>query len=142
MRVEIRGVELPGRRFECFDGVRVGMRLRKEVVGLVPGDAADAFWEADVRVRQLDDGAYDFTGPAVEGRRGDRSIKLAWLDRDGELFRAAKLRLDRVPADVVAAAVRDDGRLVATVRLTDGRGGPTCASVPESLIAWTAGAGS
>ena len=79
---------------------------------------------------------YDFTGQGVSGRRGDRSVKLAWLDGDGDLFRAAKLRLDRVPADVVAAALRGDGRLVATVRLTDARGGPTCASVPESLISW------
>jgi hypothetical protein len=138
MRVEIRGVELPGRRFESCDGVQVGMRLGKEVVELVPGDAPKARWDTEVRVRELDDGGYDFTGPPVEGRRGDRSIKLAWLDGDGVLFRAAKLRLDRVPADVVEAAVRDDGRLVATVRLTDARGGPTCASVPESRISWTA----
>jgi hypothetical protein len=140
MRVEVRGVELPGRRFDCYDGVQVGMRVGKEDVGLVPGDAAEARWETDVRVRELDDGGFDFTGPAVAGRRGDRSVKLVWLDGGGQLFRAAKLRLDRVPADVVAAAVRDDGRLVATVRLTDAHGGPTCASVPEPLISWAAGA--
>ena len=39
MRVEVRGVELPGRRFECYDGVQVGLRVGKEIVGLVPGDA-------------------------------------------------------------------------------------------------------
>jgi hypothetical protein len=138
MRVEVRGVELPGRQFERYEGVQVGMRVGKDILGLVPGDAADAHWETDVRVRDLDDGGYDFTGPTVTGRRGHRSIKLAWLDGDGELFRAAKLRLDRVPADVVAAALRADGRLIATVRLTDAGGGPTCASVPASLITWTA----
>ena len=136
MRVEVRGVELPGRRFECYDGVQVGLRVGKEIVGLVPGDATDAAWVTDVRVRELDEGGYDFTGRGVSGRRGDRSVKLAWLDGEGDLFRAAKLRLDRVPADVVAAALRGDGRLVATVRLTDARGGPTYASVPESLISW------
>ena len=138
MRVEVLGVELPGRRFDCYDGVQVGMRVGKDLVGLVPGDATDARWQTDVRVRELDEGGYDFTGPAVAGRRGDRSVKLAWLDGDGAVFRAAKLRLDRVPADVVAAALRDDGRLVATVRLTDSCGGPTCASVSEPLIAWRA----
>ena len=138
MRVEIRGVRLPGRRFECYDDVQVGMRVGKEVVGLVPGDAGEACWDTDVRVHELDDGGYDFTGTAIAGRRGDRSVKLVWLDGNGELFRAAKLRLDRVAPAVVAAA-RRDGRLVATVQLTDSHGGPTCASVPESLIAWTSG---
>jgi hypothetical protein len=138
VRVEVHGVELPGRRFDCYEGVQVGMRVGKDVVGVVPGDAAEAWWDTDVQVRELDDGGYDFTGPAVHGRRGDRSVKLAWMDGDGELFRAAKLRLDRVPVDVVTAALRADGCLVAMVRLTDARGGPTCASVPPGLITWTA----
>ena len=140
MVVEVRGVELPGRRFEKFEGVSVGLRVGKHVVEPVPGDASDANWEVEVRVRELDGGEYDFTGPAVAGRRGDRSVKLVWLDGAGAHFRAAKLRLDRVPPAVVAEAVRIDGRLVATVRLTDGRGGPTCASVPESLISWASAA--
>ena len=130
-------MQLPGRRFECFEGVQVGMGVGKDIVGLVGGDADDAHWETAVRVRQLDEGGYDFTGPAVAGRRGDRSVKLAWLDGNGELFRAAKLRLDRVPAATVTKALKDDEALVATVRLTDARGGPTCASVPEPLISWT-----
>jgi hypothetical protein len=67
-------------------------------------------------------------------------VEIRGVELPGRRFEA-KLRLDRVPAGVVEAAVRDDGRLVATVRLTDGRGGPTCASVPESLISWAAGAG-
>ena len=134
-------MQLPGRRFARYEGVRVGLRVGKDVIEIVPGDAADARWEVEVRVRALDDGEYDFTGPAVAGRRGDRSVKLAWLDGAGELFRAAKLRLDRVPAAIVAEAVRTEGRLVATVRLTDGRGGPTCASVPETLISWASAPG-
>jgi hypothetical protein len=102
-----------------------------------PATPPDAHWTTEVRVREIDHG-YDFTGPAVTGRRGDRAVKLAWLDGGGELFRAAKLRLDGVPAATVAEVLRTEGALVATVRLTDGRGGPTCASVPESLITWTA----
>jgi hypothetical protein len=135
VHVRVRGVELPGRRFDCYDDVQVGLRVGRELSGIVAGDAREASWEADVRVREVDDG-YDFTGPAVRGRRGDRSLGLAWLDGHGELFRAAKLRLDRVPAAVVSDALRADTGLVATVRLTDSCGAPICASVPESHISW------
>jgi uncharacterized protein DUF5990 len=135
--VEVRGVQLPGRTFERFTRVSVGLIVGKEIVDVVAGDVDDARWEVEVRVRELEGGHYDFLGPAVAGRRGDRSLKLAWRDGAGQLFRAAKLRLDRVPPSVVSEALQDDGRLVATVRLTDERGGPTCASVPQSLISWT-----
>lgn len=137
MRVEIHGTRLPGSTFAGYEDVRVGLRTRDEVVELVAGDAQRAFWSVDVRVRELDDGTFDFTGPAVAGRRGDRSVKLAWLDGSGELFRAAKLRLDRVALETVADALRNDRTLVATVTLTDAKGGPTCASVPDTLISWS-----
>lgn len=138
MRVEIHGIELPGSSFAGYKDVRVGLRTREGVVESFAGDSQCARWSVDVRVRELDDGTFDFTGPTVAGRRGDRSIKLAWLDSTGELFRAAKLRLDRVAPQTVADALRGDGVLVATVTLTDAKGGPTCASVPDTLIHWSA----
>lgn len=91
MLVELRGVELPGRRFECFDGVQVGLRIGSDIVGLVAGDAERAWWETELRVRETNRG-YDFAGPAVHGRTGERALALAWVDRDSQLFRAAKLR--------------------------------------------------
>jgi len=134
--LELRGEQLPGRQFECFDGVQIGLRVAKDVVDLVAGDAGHARWETEVDVRQTDPG-YDFAGPAVRGRKGERVLALAWLDASGELFRAAKLRLDRVPDPVIADALSGGGGLVATIRLTDDRGGPLCATAPESHITWT-----
>lgn len=46
----------------------------------------DAFWETEIRVRQFTQG-YDYTGPAVRGRRGERFLALAWLDQTDERFR-------------------------------------------------------
>lgn len=112
--------------------------MRDEVVGLVAGDAAAALWSTELRVRELDD-AYDFAGPAVRGRRGERWLGLAWLDENGELFRAAKLRLERISLPVVKQALREDGPLVATIRLTDSTGLPICATVPDTHITWTPG---
>jgi uncharacterized protein DUF5990 len=56
--------------------------------------------------------------------------------RAGEVFRAAKLRLERVPLEVVAAGLRTGAGRIATVRMTVARGGPICASVPPSLTSW------
>jgi Family of unknown function (DUF5990) len=136
--VEIRGIELPGSVCGDIAGVRVGLRVGDEVVDLVSGDAAAAQWQSEVRVRELD-GDYDFVGPAVRGRRGERCLGLVWLDADGEVFRAAKLRLERVPATVIAEALRTGAPLVATTRLTDSLGLPICATVPETHLTWTAG---
>ena len=135
MHVQVLAVDFPGRSFECFDGIRVGFRVGDELNGVVCGDAGRASWETDVRVREVEDGC-DFTGPAVRGRRGDRALGLVWMTDTGEVFRAAKLRLDRVPPEVVAAGLRAGAGLIATVRMTDARGGPICASVPPSHILW------
>jgi len=136
--VQLHGVDLPGRRFEGFEGVQVGLRVGDEVLSLFAGDAPDAHWDTEIVVREGTRG-YTFSGPAVRGRRGETSLALAWLDAGGQLFRAAKLRLDRVPTTVVADALLADRRLVGTVRLTDDRGGPVCATVPDTHITWAAG---
>lgn len=135
MVVEIRGKNLPGRRFERFVDVRVGLRIGGEIAGLVAAGAEEACWETDIRVRQHGD-AWEFGGSAVRGPKGERSLGLAWVDRGGELFRAAKLRLDKIPPAIVAAASESDGRLVAVIDLTDEKGGPVCATIPDSHVAW------
>jgi hypothetical protein len=79
----------------------------------------------------------DVTGPYVEGRPGGRFVYLSWT-QDGTMFRRAKLMLDGVPAEVLAAADRD-GTLVARLGLTDARGGPLCAAVRPPVVRWSAG---
>src|SRR5690606_21704656 len=133
MRVVIEGRDLPGRTFELFDDVHVALQVRRDPVDPVPGDAASARWETEVRVV---DG--DFLGPAVQGRRGDRFLYLTWgsPDSDGawNMFRRAKLALDRVDPELVADA--QEGSLVARVSLTDGAGGPTCARLAPPALTW------
>ena len=129
MRLEIRGHHLPGRTWdgdgEPRGNVHVGIQVGRKPAELVRGDADDAAWITEVTVRTLDDGTLDFRGPAVQGRRGERFVYLTWGDvgADGtfEMFRRAKLMLDDV------AAVATDGRVTASVHLTDDHGGPRCA---------------
>jgi hypothetical protein len=122
-----------------MENVHVGVQLRREPSELVPGDRTDPTWNIDVEVVRRD-AALDFRGPAVQGKRGDRFVYLTWGDvgADGafEMFRRAKLMLDRIDPEVVEAALAGDG-LAARVELTDARGGPRCARVDPPAIEWS-----
>lgn len=143
MRVVVEGYDLPGARF-CdrdgaeFDGVHVGVQVGREPFDLVSGDAASARWELDVDVVRNRDGALDFRGPAVHGRRGERFLYLTWgrvHDGTFDMFRRAKLMLGAVDPHLVETAA--DGRsLVGTVRLTDACGGPRCARIGAPDLVW------
>jgi Family of unknown function (DUF5990) len=146
VRVTIRGHNLPGRQFvagDCdYDNVHVGVQERRDPVGLVPGDAESATWDVDVRLDVDADGNLDFKGPAVQGKRGERFVYLTWgnVGADGsfEMFRRAKLMLNRVDPQLVRGADRAGEQLVATIDLTDGRGGPRCARVDPPALTWSA----
>jgi hypothetical protein len=138
MRIVIEARNLPGRRFEGHDNVHVALQVRSDPEGPVPGDAATARWEADVR--RVDG---DVRGAAVHGRRGERFLYLTWGDPPSEgtagdwrmfrMFRRAKLMLDPALADLA-----DDVEVLsATVDLTDDCGGPRCARVEPPAITWT-----
>jgi hypothetical protein len=135
LAVVVRGSDPPGRTFGSRSDVHVGVQVGRDPVGVVPGDTTAPEWPIDLR---LVDG--DFRGPAVHGKRGERFLYITWGDLvDGrfEMFRRGKLMLDRIdPATVAEAA--DGGRtLVATVSLTDARGGPRCARYDPPAVAWS-----
>ena len=136
MRIVVEGRNLPGRSFEGRDDVHVALQVGRDPDAPVPGDAASARWEADVRHAEG-----DFRGPAVHGPRGERFLYLTWahVTPDGawEMFRRAKLMLGDVDADLVDAADQDGRELVATVDLTDEKGAPRCARVRPPALAWS-----
>lgn len=137
MRLVIRGHDLPGASYAGHARIGVGIQVRSEPYDVVPGDAPDARWETDLRLV-----GGDLRGPAVQGRKGDRFVYLTWGDLAGgrfEMFRRAKLMLDRVDPALVAEADRSGVPLVADVSLTDERGGPRCARVDPPAVAWRVG---
>jgi hypothetical protein len=145
MRVEITGVNLPGRSFCRPDGsamanVHVGLQVRRDAAELVRADAPEAHWLFDVDVVR-DSGVVDFRGPVVQGKRGERFIYLTWGDvgstGEFEMFRRAKLMLDRIDPELIERAMQS-GRLEAVVDLTGGDGGPRCARVDPPAIEWRA----
>jgi hypothetical protein len=144
VRVVITGINLPGRAFCRPDGsamnnVHVGIQLRRDPAQLTQADKSEALWEIDVEVVR-NDGALDFRGSAVQGKRGDRFIYLTWgnisPDSEFEMFRRAKLMLNRVEPELVDSATTT-GRLAARVNLTGHDGGPRCARVDPPAIEWS-----
>jgi hypothetical protein len=146
VRILIDGHDLPGLVFSA-DGVprrnvHVGVQVGDEPVDPVRADADRARWEVDVRPVVVD-GAVDLRGPAVHGRRGARFLYLTWGDvgADGSfaMFRRAKLMVGDIDPELLASAAADDGVLVASLSLTDERGGPRCARVGPADISWRSG---
>jgi hypothetical protein len=136
--VLVRGTHPPGRTFASYADVHVGVQVGRDPVGLVPADTTAPQWPLTVRVL---DG--DFRGPAVHGKRGDRFLYVTWGERVGagvhgfRMFRRGKLMLDRIEPAVVEAALEGGRTLVATVSLTDEKGGPRCARYDPPAIAWS-----
>jgi hypothetical protein len=136
MRIVIDAHDLPGVEFVSdvvpLHQVHVAVQIGKGPVGLVRGDADTARWEIDVPT-VIADGGVDLRGPAVHGKRGERFLYLTWGDVGAgdsfAMFRRAKLMIGDIEPELLAAAVREDGVLVASLSLTDERGGP---AVPAS----------
>ena len=93
-----------------------------------------------MRVLAAPDGRVDFRGPYVHGKPGERFLYLSWgrIGADGAfaMFRRAKLHLATIPDELLRDALAHDAPLEASVRLTDGRGGPICASVRPPALRW------
>ena len=153
MHIRIDAVDLPG--LTCppeaapddpgpaYRNVHVAVQRRDRPAELLdpqPGDAPSATWTLECTASTSADGT-EVRGPYVQDRLGRRFVYLSWgtVDASGvfSMFRRAKLMLDVVPDDVLAAAARE-GLLVGRLGLTDARGGPLCARVEPPHITWTA----
>ena len=143
VRIIIEGHDLPGARF-CSDGtqlqnVHVAVQVGKDPVDPIRADADSVRWEVDARA-VVDDGSVDLRGPAVHGKRGERFLYVTWgevgVDGSFALFRRAKLMISDIDPDLLLAATRGDGTLIASLSLTDDHGGPRCARVRPPVVAW------
>ena len=140
--IRIEGTSLPGRVFCEHQHVHVGVQCRQEPVMLVPGDADAATFDFTVDILSAAAGGWDFRGPYVHGKPGERFLYLTWGDHPPSagftMFRRAKLHLSPLDPALITRAAAEAHRLVARLALTDARGGPRCASVRPPDLAWTA----
>jgi hypothetical protein len=148
--IRIEGFDLPGRTCgpgpdfpEGHHNIHVAVQGRKgqqDLYGLLAGDAPSARWDLSCEIVPRAAMA-DLRGPHIQGTPGARFVYLTWgvVEAPGAftMFRRAKLWLNAVPPDVLAAAI-EGGLLLGRLRLTDAHGGPLCASVRPPAIAWSA----
>lgn len=107
----------------------------------VPWGAHGLAWISQMVVKRGPDGALDFAGPAVHGKRGERFFYLSWSgERAGfrELFRRIKVHLRELTPDLVERVGTSGAPLEARVHAVAKDGGPACASVPLQG-GWTVG---
>ena len=143
MQLSIVDANLPGCVFCRPDGslmtnVHVGVQVGRAPAELVKADASEARWELDIQAF-VREGQLDFRGSVVQGKRDERFIYLTWgevsPDYEFEMFRRAKLMLNRIDEDVVVSAL-DAGRLLARIDLTGADRGPICARVDPLAVEW------
>ena len=148
MLIRIEAHDLPGRscgpspeRPGGHHGIEVGVQRKNqpgELMGQVSAAVESVTWELEAT--HVGSGVADFRGPYISGPPGARFIYLSWgvVEEPGsfEMFRRAKIMLDGIPAEVMAAA-QVSGVLVGRLGLTDPKGNPTCAAVRPPQIEWT-----
>ena len=148
LQVDIEGTNLPGRRCrpncqgDGYENIHVYLGRRNEPKDLVAGDASAATWHIEVAVKPDGAGGFDFGGPLVLGKRGERYLALWWgTVTDGgtfTLFRGAKMRFGDIERATMHEALQPGKRLVGRLGLTDAKGNPRCASVDPPDIQWLA----
>lgn len=132
--------DMPGLTFAAYRNVHLGLQKGKETVSLVPGDVEQVVFSAPLRVQNRD-GRPNFLGPFAHGTPQQRFLYLVWSTKDGDtlqMFRRAKIHLSHLTWPQIRRAVEEGRPITATLRMTDARGGPLCASVPAGHITWAA----
>jgi hypothetical protein len=132
--------DLPGNCFESHTAVRLGVQRDRDVIDDVPGDAGDVTFAIPLRVtRNAKSGKPNFLGPFAQGTPDDRFIYLNWGERHHgvwEGFRRAKIKLGHLSWETVERVIKQGVPIEALIYMTDRSGGPLCASVADSNIAW------
>ena len=121
MRLVIRGHHLPGRTCGPYDDVHVSLQIGHDPADLVPGDAEEATWVAEIRT----DGS-DFRG---QGHKGGRFIYLTCgtvTNGTFTMFRRAKLMLADLPEGM--------DKVTIDLYLTDDTGMPRCARLSAPAV--------
>jgi hypothetical protein len=146
--IEVLCTELPGIRFPdgcgsaaaCYEPVHLGIQRGREVIDEVPADRSRATFTARFRIGRKRDGSPNFLGPYAQGPIDDRFFYLSWgvKRRTGPsaMFRRLKIRTGHLSWSDIERSQASGEPIRVTLRLTDARGAPLCATPPPSHIEW------
>lgn len=148
LHLSIHCTELPGIRFPdicgaaptCYEPVHLGIQRGEQVVDDVPADRRQAAFDASFRVGRKQDGSPNFLGPYAHGPVDDRFVYLSWGVKSKAgfaMFRRLKLRLGHLGWPQIERSLASGEPIRVTLRLTDVRGGPLCATPPATHVSWS-----
>lgn len=116
-----------------------GLQSGRVVEDPVPACATTEF-HTSIDVVRAGTSEVDFAGEHVHGRRGDRFVYLAWGIADPTepfvMFARAKIKLDSIPAGLLAGFVGQDLVLIGHLRATDPNGQPASGTIKPPTIDW------
>lgn len=125
--------------FDAGHGVLFGLQSKRGVDDPVPATASTDF-HTKIDVRTTADGV-DFAGEHVHGRRGDRFIYLSWgLPDQTEpfvMFARAKIKLARIPPDLLEHAREHGQALRAELQATNAKGEPASGTINPLAVRWS-----
>lgn len=133
---------LPADRFAGCDGrrdIRVALQTKDGHESGSPVDPDGVSWTTSVTLKSTPEGAPDYSGSAVYGKRGERFFYLSWSgEKDGRraMFRRLKIHLRDLSQAQIDRALQTEGTLEARVHAIAKDGGPACASVPLAGGGW------
>lgn len=153
LHIAVLCTELPGIRFPtnfgsaaaCYEPVHLGIQHGQEVIDEVPADRKQATFTASFRVARKRDGSPNLLGPYAQGPIDDRFFYLSWGAKPGSgpstMFRRLKIRTGHLSWRDIERSMKSGEPIRVTLRLTDARGAPLCATPPASHIQWHLGPG-
>jgi hypothetical protein len=137
LRVRVLCRELPGER---FPHAYLGIQRGQDVVEQVSAARRQGTFVAEFRVGKKKDGSPNFLGPYAQGPLSDRFFCLSWGTKEpkGEfaMFRRLKIRLVHLTWREIRRSIASGEPMSVSLRLTDAKGAPLCATPPETHIRW------
>lgn len=129
--------------FAAGDGVLFGLQSGRDVDDPRPACATTEF-HTTIDVVETGDGAVDFAGEHVHGRRGERFIYLSWGLADSTapfvMFARAKIELDDIRddlRDLLAVTTEGDRVLIARLDATNAKGQPASGAIRPPAVDWS-----
>lgn len=140
LSIRLRCIDLPGRELKGRSQIRLGIQKGKDAIEDVLADAVEVVFTCSVRVaRNEATGKPIFLGPYAQGTPSERFLYLCWGERNAGAWEGigrAKVHLKAIEWATVEHAITTGHPLEATIKMTDKKGGPLCASVPSDHITW------
>lgn len=135
VKVEIDCIDLPSADWGGHGQIWLGIQEGKSVVQAVRLPSDDIRFLAELRVEvSAATGKPNFLGPFAHGTPQERFLYLCWGQPFGggwAGFRRAKLPLGSLSWEDLST-----GTVKLTVRCTDAKGGPACATLKGDALSW------